>query len=505
MNNREYFAKFTDKETFSKIVEKETIVEMWEMVRKNYPHDVAIVDGGVSYTFSQLDEDMASFRGALKNLGLTKGDRVGVYSKNSYQLVKMYLAIVTSGYVAAILPAHLDDKTLFGVSMMFSLKGLCYAEDMVDRLNVIKAMNPNLKLLSETAKGEKVEMDKSTKGSDPALIMFTGGTTGRSKGALLSQEAVMQGTVNGCYGVPSVFKQRYLLILPMSHVFGLIRNVMTSLYTGSSLYIVKNNKDMFKDIAMFRPTVLVLVPAIAEMALNLSRQFKKNMLGEDLKYIICGAAKVAPYLIKEYKKELNIDLYPGYGLTESANLVSGNPDQFNKPDSVGYPYPHQEFKVVNNELWIRGKNMMIGYVGDENANKEAYEDGWFKTGDLVRFDEDGYLYITGRCKEIIILSNGENVSPQEVEVYFNALPYVQDSQIFEDVDENGKHFIALEIVPRMVELAKVNEEDKMAFLMKELYKVNDSLVPYMRAQRIVIRDKDFDRTPAMKILRYHKC
>ena len=502
--NREYFAKFVDAEQFARIQEKDTVVEMWESVRKEFADLVAIVDDGKSYTYAELDKDAAEFRGVLKGLGLSKGDRVGVFAKNSYDLVKMYLAAITGGYCVAVLPAHLDDKTLFGVSMMFGLKALCYTSDMEEKLGVIKAMNKAIKFATSADKAEPVEMDKSSKGSDPALIMFTGGTTGRSKGALLSQENVMQGTVNGCYGTPHVFNQRYLLILPMSHVFGLIRNVMTSLYTGSALYIVKNNKDMFKDIAIFKPTVLVLVPAVAEMALNLSKQFGRNMLGEDLKCVICGAAKVAPYLIKEYKK-LGIDLYPGYGLTESANLVSGNPDQFNKPDSVGYPYPHQEFKVVNNELWIKGKNMMLGYVGDENANKEAYEDGWFKTGDLVRFDEDGYLYITGRCKEIIVLDNGENVSPAEVEVYFNALPWVQDSQIFEDVDEAGKHFIALEVVPRMVELGKVDAEDKMKFLMEELYKVNSSLPPYMRSSRIVIRDKDFERTPAMKILRYHKC
>ena len=149
--------------------------------------------------------------------------------------------------------------------------------------------------------------------------------------------------------------------------------------------------------------------------------------------------------------------------------------------------------------------MMDGYVGEEGANEEAYEDGWFKTGDLVRFDEDGFLYITGRCKEIIVLSNGENVSPAEVESHFNALDIVQDSQLFEDLDENGRHILALEVVPRMVELAKVNVNDKMAYLMEELKRVNASLAPHERAERIEIRDKDFERTPAMKIVRYHKC
>ena len=313
----------------------------------------------------------------------------------------------------------------------------------------------------------------------------------------------MQGTVNGCYGIWNVFHQRYLLILPLSHVFGLIRNLMTSLYSGSDLFICRNNKDMFRDIAIFKPTILVLVPAVAEMALNLTKQFHKNMLG-DIKTVICGAAKVAPYLIAEYKK-IGINLLAGYGLTESANLVSGNPESLAKPDSVGYPYPNQEFKVVNDELWIKGLNMMDGYVGIPGANEEAYEDGWFKTGDLVRFDEDGYLYITGRCKEIIVLPTGENVSPAEVEISFNELPEVQDSQVFEDVDEHGNHFLALEVVPRMTELAKVDAEDKMKWLTEALQKVNMTLPPFERVSRIVIRDTDFQRTPAMKIVRYHKC
>ena len=168
---------------------------------------------------------------------------------------------------------------------------------------------------------------------DPCAVLFTGGTTGKSKGALLSHRALMAGTKNGCYGIRSVFGQRYFLVLPLTHVFGLIRNLMTSLYTGSTLYICRDTKNMFREMAAFRPTILVLVPALAEMALNLSRQFGRNLLGEEMKTIICGAAFVPPYLIREYKK-LGISLFPGYGLTESANLVSGNPTPLEKPESV---------------------------------------------------------------------------------------------------------------------------------------------------------------------------
>ena len=503
VNSRELFSHYCDPEEFKRIIEKDTVVEMWRDVIAEFKDEIAIEDNGNQYTYAQLDSDMAEYRGALVSKGLKKGDRIGVFAKNSYDLVKMYLAGVTLGLVVAILPGHLDDKTVYGCSMMFGLKAICYALDMEDRLVVCKAMNPNLILLNSDAKDVKTDMCESLVKEDPAIIMFTGGTTGRPKGALLSHRALMQGTVNGCYGIYHVFKQRYILILPLSHVFGLVRNLMTSLYTGIDLLICRNTKDMFKDIAIFKPTIIVLVPAVAEMALNLTKQFHKNMLG-DIKTVICGAAKVAPYLIAEYKK-IGIDLLAGYGLTESANLVSGNPESLAKPDSVGIPYPNQEFKVVNDELWIKGLNMMDGYVGVPGANEEAYEDGWFKTGDLVKWDEDGYLYITGRCKEIIVLPTGENVSPAEVEIYFNELPEVQDSQVFEDVDENGKHFLALEVVPRMVELSKVEAEDKMKWLTEALQKVNMKLPPFERVSRIVIRDTDFQRTPAMKIVRYHKC
>jgi long-chain acyl-CoA synthetase len=281
-------------------------------------------------------------------------------------------------------------------------------------------------------------------------------------------------------------------------VFGLIRNTLTSLYTGSSLFICRNNKNMFKDIAVYRPTIMIFVPALAEMALNLSKQFGRNMLGEDLKVIICGAAPVAPYLVSEYAK-LGINLLPGYGLTESANLVSGNPEALKKPESVGLIYPGMEYKVVDGELWLKGVNMMDGYYGDEE-NAVAYEDGWFKTGDLVRFDEDGYLYITGRIKEIIVLSSGENISPAELEVKFYALDGVQDCLVYADVIDNREQLV-LEVVPRMEALKAMGVEDIGTYLNEKINEVNMTLPAFEKINKIIIRDSDFKRTPAMKIAR----
>ncbi len=503
LTSREPFAKYCSKEIFAKIKEYGTVSEMWTNCIKEYADAVAIEDNGEKYTYAKIDEDISYFRTLIKD-DSDKKLRVGIYIRNSYDFVKAFLSVVTLGYCAVILPPQLDAATVFGCSMKFMLDKILYAPDMEENLSVLRSQRPDFVTVStaDTA-NEKTDI-VIPDGKDACVIMFTGGTTGRSKGALLSNTAVMQGTVNGCYGVDTVFNQRYILVLPLSHVFGLIRNLMTSLYTGSDLYICRNNKDMFKDIAVFKPTILVLVPALAEMALMLSKKFGRNMLGDSLKYIIAGAAAVSPYLIKEYETELHIKLLQGYGLTESANLVCGNPESLRKPDSVGLLYPNQEVKIVDGELLLKGKNMMDGYIGEDEAGVYT-DDGWFRTGDLVRIDDEGFLYITGRIKEIIVLSNGENISPAELEVRFNRPDFIQDSQVFEDVAENGAHILALEVVPRAAIIEKMGLSDPAGYITAELEKINMTLEPYERVQRITVRTSDFERTPSMKIKRYKKC
>ncbi len=498
--DKNIFRKYTDLETFNKIVDHKNLVAMWEHCVKEYSDTIAIIDADTEYTYSALGNDVACYRSVIKESGAA--GRVGIYIKNSYEFVKAFLATVTLGLTAVILPPQLDAGTVFGCAMKFGLSTVIYGADLEDNLIVLRAKVPTVQTLAANASSDIKSAASRVDDDTPCVIMFTGGTTGRSKGAVLSHSAVMQGIINGCYGTKEVFGQRYLLTLPLSHVFGLIRNLLSSLYTGSTLFICKNNKDMFRDAATFRPTILVTVPAVVEMSLTLSNKFKRNMLGPDLKVIICGAAAVAPYLIGEYNK-LGITLLPGYGLTESANLVSGNPENLKKPSSVGIPYPEQELKIVDGELWIRGRNVMSSYVGEEEQGLD--DDGWFHTGDLVRFDDEGFLYITGRIKEIIILSNGENISPAEVESNFDKLAFVQASQVFEDVTDSGEHILALEIVPRTSELPALTDEYLQKYMLDELSKVNMTLLPHQRVQRMTIRDRDFERTPSMKIKRYNKC
>jgi len=496
--NENKFLKYASKETLDKIVKFPSISHMWENCVSQYG-DLPAVEDGEKYTFSQLNKDVASLRTILKEKGVKPGDKVGLFMPNSYEFIKTYLAVTTSGAVAALLPVHLDQKSVYGLSMMFGLTAVIYADSTKEQTILVSQLNPGVALISSDEKSDTLTPAFYNEEKDPCSILFTGGTSGKSKGALLSHGNIMAGTINGCYGYPEVFNQRYFLILPLTHVFGLIRNCLTSLYTGSCLYICHNPKDMFKIMPVYKPTILILVPALAEMALNLSKQIGPHILGGQLKTIICGAAQVPPHLVNEYS-EMGVDLLPGYGLTESSNLVSGNPEAKRKPDSVGLPYPGQKFRLENGELWIKGDNMMMGYVGAPEETEKAYEDGWFKTGDLVRFDEEGYMYIVGRIKDVIVLPTGENISPEELEAKFCQLDFIQDAMVRTDT-ENGTQVLVLEVVPRAGEMAKLPAEDKVSYMKEELGKINHTLPAFQRVSKIIIRDSDFERTPAMKKVR----
>ncbi len=493
------FEKYTSAEEYKLIVDYKNMTAMWKHAAETYADHVALVDNGVSYTYAELDKAVSAFRAVLVEKGVKQGDNVGVYMPNCADFAKAFLAITTLGAVAVLLPPHLDNITIFGCSMKFSLSALVYADALAEKLGFLAEKNPKVTQINVATESNSFAPALDVDGSAPCTVLFTGGTTGKSKGALLSHRAVMAGTKNGCYGTPSVFAQRYFLVLPLTHVFGLIRNLLTSFYTGSALYICRNTKDMFKEIAVFKPTIMVLVPALAELALNLSKQFGRNMLGADLKCIICGAATVPPYLVKEYDK-FGIKLLPGYGLTESANLVSGNPESLRKSESVGYIYEGMEYQLVDGELWLKGVNMLDCYVGEPEENAASFEDGWFKTGDLARVDEEGFLYIVGRKKEVIVLSSGENISPAEIENKFYAIDAIQDCLVYEDT-ENGKSVLALQVYPRAVVLKALGITDVEAHIKEKVAQVNATLPSFQRVGKLVIRDTDFVRSPSMKIVR----
>ena len=487
---------------FDRIVLIDTVIDLLEKGKKEYSEKVAVKNAIKDITYNELYQDINSVCNVLKENNIEAKTNVGVISFNNYNFVKASLGTMAYGNVATLLPFQLDEKSIYGCCLKYALKALFYDPMLEEKVSFAKNLLPNVKFI-KIEDFEKVNenlFNKEIKKEDRACIVLTGGTTGKSKGAILSHEALMMGTVNGMYADPHAFNHIYYSIMPLTHVFGLVRNLLTCLYSGSMIYFCSNMKDMFKEMQQLHPTILIAVPALAELFLKLVKQFGINMLGGAVNTIICGGASVPPYLVTEFRK-LGVNFCPGYGLTELANLVSGNPNGDEKPSSVGLLYPNQEVKIVNDELWIKGKNLMEGYYNEDEENKNAFEDGWFKTGDLVRFDEEGYMYIIGRIKDIIVLSNGENVSPAHIESKINEYDFIQDSLVYLDKNSFGIEILVAEVLPRMSVLEKLNVENLQTFIEEKIEELNGSLFNYERISKVIIRKEDFQRSPSMKIIR----
>lgn len=501
---KNYFEKYTDSETFSKLTIEKTIPLFLDRINKEYGDKVAVGSAVKNVTYNELISDVKKVVAVLKKEEIAIKSNVGVICNNNYDFVKSSLGAMAYGAVATLLPVQLDEKTIFGCCMKYNLTCLFYESAIAEKIEFAKKMAPNVKFIEISEYNvEETDFNYNIAETDPACIVLTGGTTGKSKGAILSHLALMTGTLNGAYGVKEVFNQVYYSIMPLTHVFGLIRNLLTSLYTGSSIYFCLDKRTMFKEIKEVKPTILIVVPALAEIFLNLTKQFGLGFLGGKLKTIICGGASVPPYLVEEFPK-FGVTLLPGYGLTETANLVSGNPEGLNNPTSVGFLYPNQEIKIVEGELWIKGPNLLDAYYNEPEENKTAFEEGWFKTGDLVRLDDEGFLYITGRIKDIIVLSNGENVSPAYIEDKINSLDVIQDSLVTLEVNEFGAEILQAEVILRPVVLGPLNVADVQSYVEELIEGVNKTLFDYEQISKVVIRTEDFNRSPSMKIIRPRK-
>jgi len=474
-----------------------TIPEFVSWIEEKWGDLPALSDTVNKVTYKQMCERIARRRALLANYGLVKGDKVAIQDNTTPDAVEMFLAVTSAGMVAINLPTQLPAQAVAGCCMKFGVKLLAVGASFKEALEGVVPVK--MVLLSEMSdeKAPVATVDKD----EPAAIFFTGGTTGAPKGAVLPHRAIMRGSLNGCYAPGRQLGcNRYAAVLPLSHVFGLIRGTISCLYTGAEWIACSNVKETIGKIPAIRPTILVAVPGMCEILMGLVKMYGKNFLGGELRYIIAGAANVPPKLINELK-DLGVTVFAGYGLTEGANLTSGNTDVVERPTSVGQLYTGQEAKVVDGELWLRGDNIFLGYYGDPEKTAEVLTpDGWLKTGDLVRFDEEGYLYIVGRIKNLIILSNGENVSPESIEEPFYKCNKLKDCLVSEE-EMDGRNVIAIEILPRMEEFEGKQWDEVEEYFKNLVGEVNATLPTTHRVMKVTVRKEDFKRTGTMKVSR----
>ncbi|MBR2176113.1 MAG: AMP-binding protein [Clostridia bacterium] len=335
---------------------------------------------------------------------------------------------------------------------------------------------------------------------DLAAILFTSGTTGISKGVVLTHGNFIDNTT--CCPDDDYHGMKLLTVLPIHHVFCFTIDILHSLWNGVTVCVNDSLFHISKNLKLFKPEYCTFVPMIAATILGKMQMAAKKIpykemiahetFGEQLIAIFSGGAYLSPEIINGYK-EFGIDIAQGYGMTECSPRICTGIVNCPKPDSVGKIVNGCEVKIVDGEIWVKSKSVMKGYYKnpEETANTLT-PDGWLKTGDLGHKDNDGYLYITGRKKNLIILSNGENVSPEEIENKFITFRPIKEIVVYED-----GHLITAQIYPD----PDYKSEDIQEEIRRKVDEINDTFPPAKRIVNIIFRDKEFVKTASKKIIR----
>ncbi|MGN1481173.1 AMP-binding protein [Porcipelethomonas sp.] len=339
-----------------------------------------------------------------------------------------------------------------------------------------------------------------------AAIVYTSGTTGKSKGVMLSHGNLIDNTM--CQDNESSPEDTLLTVLPVHHVYCFTCDILLSLRYGATVCVNDSMMRISQNLKLFQPTLILLVPMIAETiykqimaAANAKKDIPpaaiaKAVFGGRLKGIYSGGAYLSPELIKEYKA-FGIPMAQGYGMTECSPRISTGTLDSESCGDVGAIVNGCEVKIQDGEIMVKSPSVMMGYYKDTEATSEALtEDGWLHTGDLGYVDEQRRIFITGRKKNLIILSNGENVSPEELENRFALVNMVSEVLVYA---EDG--VITAEIYPNNDICAEMNTEEIGKELNDEIQRINQTLPSSKTIRRLRIRDKEFEKTTSKKIIR----
>lgn len=391
---------------------------------------------------------------------------------------------------------------------------------------------------NRAAENYEVDMEKT------CAILFTSGTTGTSKGVMLNQRNLVTATIDCCYIMAVSEKDLFLSVLPFHHAYEFVAAQFALPNTGASTVINDSVKNTLRNIQKYKPNALVLVPlyvetmhkklwseiekkgktktvrnafkisnALRKIGIDRRRQLFKEILdafGGNLEFIVCGGASLRPELIQDFEN-LGIMICEGYGITECAPLISANPMTWRKYHSVGLKVPHMDVKIIKDsedaetgEIAVKGPAVFQGYYKNEETTKEVFtEDGWFKTGDIGYMDSDNFIFITGRKKNVIILSNGKNVFPEELEEHLGVSEYIQEVCVIGRKDEeSGEVKIWALVYPNMDKFEGVSNEEIEAKIKAEVDEVNKKMPVYKHIPNVEVRYTEFEKSTSRKILRY---
>lgn len=467
-------------------------------------------------TYNQLKGDSEKFSAVLKELG-ELGKHIALTGMTSYEWIVAYLGITNSGSVAVPLDVSLPAEDMCELIDRADATVFVIDEVRADVLAMVKEKCPQLKYVISIQKTEETDgilsfwqlVNAQSTGFETlvepqqlATIMFTSGTTGKSKGVMLTHQNLAENAT--CLDMKFNEHSVLLSVLPIHHAYCLSMDILKGFDCGSTICINDSLMRMAKNIKLFEPNIILMVPLMIEtMAKKLEAAeglppqiVKKEVFGEQFQYICSGGAYLPPAMLDLFKK-YDIDILQGYGMTECAPVISTTVYWDIRKGTVGQLVPNCEAKVVDEELWVRGSSVMQGYYKMPEETAETLVEGWLRTGDLGYVDDDGFVYLTGRKKNLIITKNGENVSPEELENKIG-----EHRMICEILVRESEGVIEAEIFPDMEYVEKKGITDIQGELQKLIDEYNLSAPAYKRVYRLKVRDTEFAKTPSKKIKRY---
>ena len=516
-----------------------------------------------SLTYEELEKDVIHLGTSLIKHGFLN-KRIAVIGKNSYKWAVSYLAASIVGIVVPIdKELHSDDVVNFlNISEAVCLLGDDKNISQIINHSSLKSKdilfvdfdeNDNITSFSKFKQDgfelynngddsfDKIKVDPD----EMRILLFTSGTTGSAKGVCLSQRNICSNILS-TYGIVKVKRSDlFFSVLPLHHTYECTLGFLLPIYSGASIAYCDGLRHIAENMNEYHPSVILCVPLLLEnvhknivksMNKSLPDKYKnpngnpyndlpffikkvvkskvKNSLGGRLRVFIVGAAAVNPTIVDDFDA-LGLNTLQGYGLTECSPLVAGNNDFYKKSDSAGLPIPNVEYKIDNpndtgvGEILVKGPNVMLGYYNMPEETEKVLKDGWFHTGDLGRIDENGFLYITGRCKSVIVTKNGKNIYPEEVEYYLNDSPLISESLVLGIQKENDDEtYINAQILPNIDAITEylkgsVPTKAEIKKLISDVVSsVNSKLPNYKHIRNFIIRDKEFEKTTTQKIKRY---
>ncbi len=524
----------------------------------------------LSITYKNLSVRFFRQAAGFSAAGLA-GKRIAIIGETSVEWVSSYVAAIAAGGVAIPLDRELDVEEIFNFLEFAEADAIVYSAAFNEKFAPLAESHPtvtrlipinpvkgsyenNPRILPYAQLMEMGEENVAAGYQYPEVtdlnrmveMLFTSGTTGSSKCVMLSEQNVISSVNSAAATVDFSGDDCIVSILPIHHTYELCI-MITALNYGMVIGINDSLKRVLKNIELFQPTGLILVPLfVSTMYKKIWDEAKKNGKDQLLKYlsgishtlrqlsfdvrrtlfkqvlsafggklekIICGGAALNPELAESFS-EFGVDIFEGYGITECAPLIAVNPYYAPKKGSVGPSVPcctvridpdHVNDKGYNEgEIQVKGTNVMLGYYKNpEETAKVFTEDGWFCTGDIGYMDSDGYIFITGRKKYVIVLENGKNIFPEEIEEYISKYCSVAESVVLGRRNQDGDIVLTAVVYPRMEDFP--NPTDHVAIEAKihdQLKKMNRKLVSYKQVRGLEFRYEEFEKTTSRKIKRH---